>query len=117
MATIQIGGKSLDVKAATIRIWRDKWVPYKVDVARIEAETAKAVAANPDDEVETISAEGEVKIIERAIDLMLVFIGHNVDVSKEWILDNATWPLAIDEVLVAAGLRKKDPTPGEATSQ
>lgn len=99
MATIEIAGRKLEVKPATIRIWKDQWVPYKADVALIEA------------------SKDEVKLVERAIDLMLVFIGHNDGVTKEWILDNATWPLPLDDVLTAAGLRKKDPAPGEGAGQ
>lgn len=114
MATINIGGRDLDVKECTIDLWREKYRPYQKAVFELTRASKDSDAA-----VENADfLDREDKWLDLVIELVIAFAGHNEGVTREWLVKNMSYPPPEAELLIAAGLRKKDPTKlGEAQSQ
>lgn len=102
MATIKIGDRDLEVKHCTMKMWRDVWIPYRKDV----------------DPMTTATPDGELELYSRVMLLFMEFIGHNKDMTLDWLYEHVSHPPPIDALLIACGMRqKKDPGSGEAASQ
>lgn len=103
MATIEIGGRTLDVKPCTYTMLEDRVQPFW---ATIGAEVG--------------ASSGKIPALAWAH--LAAFLGHNEGVSAEWIRDSlpvtvSVW-LTIFDVEKAAGLRQeKAESSGEAPAQ
>ena len=95
MATVTIGGRVLDVKPCTVGMWKRKLRPYQKDVGTLDDDAA----------------------VDRTVDLLLAFVGHNEGVTAEWLDEQLPMPPhpVLAEVLRASGLQGAKP--GEAASQ
>lgn len=90
MPNVTIGGRSLDVKQATVGFMLDVLLPYE--------EQGKEVSASGDTR----------KIVEHGISGLLLFIGHNAGIDAAWVKAHVvSLPATLALVQKAAGEEAK----------
>jgi hypothetical protein len=99
MATVEIGGRTLDVRPATCGFVRRRAeLGHKLKAAKDDVEAADTVA-----------------------EILMHYLGHNDGVTPAWLLDVVPWYQDFSEPFEtlmrcaeAAGQKPERPTPGEA---
>jgi hypothetical protein len=95
VATVRIGERDLEVKIATLGMLKKKLIPARA----------------------ALKAATEEESPDRMAEIVHCYVGHNPDVTVEWLLE--TLPADPSEILraciAASGQKVREPAAGEAT--